>query len=119
MRLLLPSALAAILLAACAEPKSADPRATLATTTPPVSTNLTYVPILAVTGKVAVSNPKARFVILSLTPGVYPPKGTHIYAYRDGVKVADLRIAGPQWDDKTVADILSGDPQVNDQINDN
>ena len=86
---------------------------------PNVATNITYIPIVAITGRVVMSNPKAQFVILSLGPGIFPPKGTRLFVYRKEAKVAELRISGSQWDDKTVADILKGDPQVNDQVSDN
>jgi len=116
----------AVLLSGCVRPGTTDFGPATSTSLakpsqsgPVVSTNFTYVPIMAITGKVVMSNPKARFVILSLAPGVFPPKGTRLFAYRNGVRVGEIKISGSQWDDKTVADILQGDLQINDQISDN
>jgi hypothetical protein len=35
--------------------------------------------------------------------------------YRQGVKVGELRVSGPQYDNNTVADIIAGDCRVGDE----
>jgi hypothetical protein len=35
--------------------------------------------------------------------------------YRRGLKVAEVRIAGPQYDDNIVADVLEGEAELGDE----
>ena len=86
---------------------------------PATSTNVTVTPILAVTGKIVLVDKKAGFVVISLAPGLYPAKDTKLFTYRDEKKTGEIRVSGPQRDFDTVADILSGDPRLNDLVNDN
>jgi hypothetical protein len=85
---------------------------------PPDSTNVTVTPVVPITGKVVVVNRNGNFVILTLAPGIYPPTGTLVYTYRKGRKTAELRVTGPQNDENTAADILSGEPLKGDTISD-
>jgi len=45
-----------------------------------------------------------------------PPLNQHMSAYRQGLKVADLKISGPQRDLHTVADIVAGECRVGDDV---
>lgn len=73
-------------------------------------------PDLRVAGQVAMVNADARFAVISFPGGPVPEKGRMLNVYRGGTKVAQLRVTGPQVENNTVADILSGDVQARDQV---
>jgi hypothetical protein len=66
-------------------------------------------------GNVMKINSDARFVILAFEPGAMPSPGQHLNVYRNGAKVGVVAITGPQQDNDTVADIVSGDIQIHDE----
>lgn len=70
------------------------------------------------TGSVVSVNEVGRFVVLRFPPGRLPAEGSTLYAYREGLKVAELKVTGPQKDDHTVADIRSGACQPKDEVRD-
>jgi hypothetical protein len=80
--------------------------------------SVVYTPVIAVTGTIALVNESANYVVISLTPGLFPAADTILFNYRNGVKQGTLRVTGMQNDDKVVADIVRGNVQVNDLIND-
>jgi hypothetical protein len=45
-----------------------------------------------------------------------PKVGQTMFLYRAGMKVAEVKIAGPQQENNIVADLVSGDPQVGDMV---
>jgi hypothetical protein len=47
-----------------------------------------------------------------------PKMDQHLFLYRAGLKVAEMVVTGPQSDDNTVADLVSGDAQVGDEVRD-
>ena len=47
-----------------------------------------------------------------------PNMDQHLFLYRAGLKVAEVNVTGPQSDDNTVADLISGDAQVGDEVRD-
>lgn len=67
-------------------------------------------------GKVAACNAAGRFVVLNYPTAQMPPADQILFLYRAGLKVAEIRITGPQIDDNTVADIVSGEAQVGDEV---
>jgi hypothetical protein len=73
----------------------------------------------SMSGKVALVNPNAKFVVVSFPIGALPPSGKVMNAYRNGLKVGEIKITGPQRDFDTVADIVSGSSQVGDEIREN
>lgn len=70
------------------------------------------------TGSVVAVNDVGRFVVLTFPLGRMPSEGATVFAYRQGLKVAELKVTGPQKDDHTVADIQSGDCRVKDEVRD-
>ncbi len=68
------------------------------------------------TGKVAMVNPSARFVVMTFPIGGVPGNDQRLNIYRHGLKVAEVKVTGPQRDNHTVADIISGEAQVNDEV---
>ncbi len=66
-------------------------------------------------GKVVKVHATARFVVLNFPVGTLPEQGATLGLFRDGLKVGDARVAGPQLDDNVVADLVSGEAQVGDE----
>ena len=67
-------------------------------------------------GRIASVNSSLRFVVLTFPIGQMPPVDENLNVYRNGFKVAELKITGPQREDNTVADIVSGDPITGDEV---
>ena len=125
MRILIV-ALAAILIAGCAEKKPAFPPETYAPGVAPQSTPSTSITNgslivtldSAATGKVAHVNTADRFVILNYPLGHVPANGRQLNLYRHGLKVGEVKVTGPQQDDNTVADVIFGEAQEGDEVRD-
>jgi hypothetical protein len=68
--------------------------------------------------KVAVYNAVGRFVVLSVSAGPMPNPDQTLFLYRGGLKVAELKVTGPQSENNTVADLVTGDAQAGDEVRD-
>ncbi len=71
-------------------------------------------PVMQDAGRVAKVN--ATFVILTFPVGGIPRVDQKLNVYRKGVKVGEVKVTGPERDINTVADIISGAPQVSDEV---
>jgi hypothetical protein len=67
-------------------------------------------------GKVVSVNPTARFVVLTFPIGGLPALEKRLNVYRSGLKVGEIKITGPQRDNNTVADIVTGECQIGDEV---
>jgi hypothetical protein len=67
-------------------------------------------------GKIALVNPAGRFVIVTFPPGTMPALEQRLNVYRGGLKIAEIRITGPQRDMNTAADIVAGECQPGDEV---
>jgi hypothetical protein len=47
-----------------------------------------------------------------------PKLQQHLFLYRDGLKVAEVKAVGPQQETSIVADIVNGDAQLGDTVRD-
>jgi hypothetical protein len=74
---------------------------------------ITSQPVL--TGRVASFNPSGRFVVLNFPVGHLPALEQQLNLYRQGVKVGEVKVTGPQRDDHIVADVISGEAQPGDE----
>jgi len=70
------------------------------------------------TGSIVSVNEAGRFVVLRFPLGHMPAVDSKMFVYRQGMKVAELKVTGPQKDDHTVADIRTGECRVNDEVRD-
>jgi hypothetical protein len=61
-------------------------------------------------------NQKARYVVISFPIGTVPPLDTHLNAYRNGLKVGELKVTPPQQNNFTAADIINGECQLGDEV---
>ena len=75
-------------------------------------------PDITAAARVIAVNTVGRFVVLSFPGGQMPKTEQTLFLYRAGLKVAELRVTGPQSDNHTVADIVSGEAQVSDSVRD-
>ena len=69
-------------------------------------------------GKVVSYNSIGRFVVLGFPVGQMAKMDQTLFLYRGGLKVAEIKITGPQRDNNTVADLVSGEAQVGDEVRD-
>src|SRR5580658_1159406 len=100
---------ACLLVAGCAHHKTSqanNPAPPVTTTQPPATV---IQPDLRVLGQVAMVNADARFVVVSFPPGAVPQIGQHLNVYHNGLKMAEIKVTGPQRESDTVADILNGE----------
>jgi hypothetical protein len=79
---------------------------------------LIVTPDESLTGSVVSVNDVGRFVVLRFTLGRLPAPEATLFVYRQGLKVAELKVTGPQKDDHTVADIRTGECRVKDEVRD-
>jgi hypothetical protein len=101
--------------AGCATPKDASgPVAAKTTGTEKSKVILTSGGIL--TGDVARVNLEARFAVLNFPIGHVPAVGTRLNVYRKGLKVGEVKLAGPQSEDNAVADITQGEAREGDVV---
>ena len=107
----------AILLAGCASPKS-----TVAKPGPPkpASAKAVITPDFRPVGKVARVNSDGRFVVVSFPPGEVPKPDALLNVYRNGLKVAEVKVDGRwQTGNNLVADIVAGEVQAGDEARQN
>ena len=128
MKILLGPAIlsAAILLSGCAEDKSNTARyGDFSTTTPTVASNqvaasskLIVTPADSLSGKVSRVDTSLRFAVLTFPIGHVPDVSHHLTLYRQGLKVGEVTVTGPQRNDSTVADITAGEAEIGDEVRD-
>ena len=72
----------------------------------------------SLTARVVSYNAAGRFVVLGFPPGRMPKLEQSLFLYRDGLKVGEVKITGPQRDNNIVADLVTGETQVGDEVRD-
>jgi hypothetical protein len=113
--------LAVLLAAGCAsgKPKPAlKPAAETKAAAAPAVLEPIVTPDNSLSGKVASYNSVGRFAVLSFPLGKLPKLEQTLFLYRGGLKVGEVKITGPQNDNNIVADLVSGDTQVGDDVRD-
>jgi len=90
------------------------------TKTPPTTQNPAPIvtPDNSLTARVLDYNATARFVVLGFPIGQMPRLEQSLFLYRNGMKVGEVRITGPQNDNNIVADLVTGEAQVGDEVRD-
>jgi len=73
-------------------------------------------PETVLVGKVVRVNANARFAVLNFPVGTMPTPGQQLNVYRQGLKVGEVKVTGPQQDDNVVADITNGEVQIGDEL---
>jgi len=77
---------------------------------------VTITPETGLEGKVIRVNENARFAVLNFQVGGMPAIGQELGVFRHGLKVAEVKVTGPESMDNTVGDITDGDVQVGDEV---
>jgi hypothetical protein len=116
-------ALAFALTTGCAARKSQPPFADPAAQTQPAGAGsqaqkITLTPSEIRTGKIVKYNPSGRFVVINFPVVQVPPVDHVMEVYRQGLKVGQVRITGPQLDDNIVADVITGELALGDLVRD-
>ena len=81
---------------------------------PPARGGAIVTPATGTFGRVVSVNSVGRFVVLSYPVGTLPALEKRLNAYRNGLKVAELKVTGPTRDTHIVADVLAGECQAGD-----
>jgi len=119
MKSLMPLTLviAGILAAGCLHhrPAPSAKRATPAAVAPqPIVT-----PDNSLTARVVSYNAAGRFVVLGFPVGQMPKSDQSFFLYRNGMKVGEIKIdSSKQYDNFIVADLVTGEAQVGDEVRD-
>jgi hypothetical protein len=77
---------------------------------------LIVTPAKVLSGRVVKVNPQGQFVVLSFQVGQMPALEQRLGVYRSGLKTGEVRVTGPQRDDKIVADLIAGEAGVGDEV---
>jgi hypothetical protein len=73
----------------------------------------------SLTARVVRYNADFRYVVLSFPPGRMPKLEQSLFLYRDGMKVGEVKITGPQdSNNNIVADLITGEAQVGCEVRD-
>jgi hypothetical protein len=89
--------------------------------TPPATGETTpsiVTPDNSLTAQVVSYNPAGRFVVLGFPVGQMPKLEQTLFLYRNGMKVGQVSVTGPQRDNNIVADLVTGEAQVGDEVRD-
>ena len=82
---------------------------------PPAKRGAIVTPATGTFGRVVSVNPAGRFVVLSYPVGTLPALEKRLNVFRNGLKVAELKVTGPIRDTHIVADVLTGECQAGDE----
>ncbi len=81
-----------------------------------VTTQVTLVPDTGLVGKVASVNASLHFVVLNFPAGRMAAVEQVLALYRQGQKIGEVKVTGPQQDDNIIADITSGEAETGDEV---
>ncbi len=73
-------------------------------------------PDLRPIGRVQAVNTRGRFVVVSFPDSSMPALDQRLGVYRNGQKIGEVKITGPQREINVVADIVTGEPQAQDEV---
>jgi hypothetical protein len=73
-------------------------------------------PDTSLSARVVAANDVGRFVIINFSSEHLPKMDQSLFLYRAGLKVAEVKVTGPQSDNNVVADLVSGDAHVGDSV---
>jgi hypothetical protein len=83
---------------------------------PPKAPPVIVTPGSSNSGRISSVNAGARFVVISFASGQLPALERQLGVFRNGLKVAEIKITGPHRDGNTVGDILAGECQAGDEV---
>ena len=94
-------------------PKHSKPTKVTPTASSPIVT-----PDYSLAARVVSVNTVGRFVVLGFPATQMPKLEQALFLYRGGLKVAEVRVTGPQEENNIVADLVSGEAQAGDTVRD-
>jgi len=77
---------------------------------------VTMTPETVLMGNIARVNQDGRFVVMTFPIGHLPLLNQRLNVYRQGLKVGEIRVTGPQLDDNVVGDISAGEARAGDEV---
>lgn len=104
--------------AGCASKKSTPAGDAPASSKPAASGKPIVKPSGQLTGKVVSYNTVGRFAVLNFPVTRMPAIDQTLFLYRDGLKVGEIKITGPQKDDNIVGDLTVGEAKPGDEVRD-
>jgi len=111
--------LCAVVVCGCVS-RNATPRRDLGKSAPLnlVRTNvtITVTPRAPILGRVSAMNGGLRFVVIDFSLGGVPALERRLGVYRNGQRVGEVKISGPQSETLIAADITEGTVQVGDEV---
>ena len=85
---------------------------------PAAPSKRTVTPDAAFAGKIVTYNDAGRFVVMSFPLGHLPKNDRPMFVYREGLKVGELKVTGPQLEENIVADLVAGEARPGDEVRD-
>ena len=73
-------------------------------------------PATGVNGRIALVNVGSHFVVVNYSFGNVPAADRRLNVYRNGLKVAEVKVNDVRRDTNIVADIVAGECQVGDEV---
>jgi hypothetical protein len=74
------------------------------------------VPVNELAGKIASVNPSLRYVVVDFYSSQVPKIDQRMSVYRQGQKIGEIKITGPELSHNIAADIIAGDAKVGDEV---
>ena len=111
---LLALLLTGMLAAGCASKKPVQAKSSAAG----VASQTIVNPDASLAAKVVSYNATGRFVVLGFSIGQMPNVNQTFFLYRAGLKVGEVKITGQHRDNYVVADLVTGEAQVGDEVHD-
>jgi hypothetical protein len=111
-----PKPVATPVLQAAPAPVQAPPPQVPAPQTAATNAGVIVTPSAGTGGKIALVNVNAKYVVVSFPIGEIPGPDQRLGVFRNGLKVGELKVTGPQRDFNTVADVVDGDCHVGDEV---
>lgn len=118
MKLFVPTALvAAVLIAGCAKTRPVGPKKPA--TEIAVKDEPVIRPVTKPIGRISSVNPVSRFVVITYPSAALPKNEQRLGVYREGRKVGEVKVTGPERDTITAADLISGEADLGDEVREN
>jgi hypothetical protein len=73
-------------------------------------------PLSSASGKVVAVNSNLRFVVVDFFLSKLPQLEQRLGVYRQGQKVGEVRISGPEQRNNIVADVVAGEAKIGDEV---
>ena len=96
--------------------KVASPKPPARIVAPPKAPPVIVTPGASNSGKITSVNIGARFAVITFSSGQLPALERRVGVFRNGLKVAEIKITGPHRDGNTVGDIVAGECQTGDEV---